>query len=92
MYKDSQKGQILSYMKGNVWKWFKPDDFMIKRMFNFSWTPFIGYKASSRLSELKKMWLVEIMGVHKSTMKFHRKARDRNLYTITPKWLKYKLV
>jgi len=89
----SQAGQILKFLKENPNKEFWWSDFMWNSIFkNFRyWTPFIWYSATARLSELKRWGFVEISWKIKWIKKFFYKSKDRNLYKITEKGLKYNL-
>ena len=89
LQKESQKWLILSYLQKHPNKIITGSDFMGIVRF---WVPFIGYSASARLSELLWMWLIQKVGTRKSKIKFLFKAKDRNLYKITQKWLLFKLI
>jgi len=87
--KKSQAGQILEFLQHHEhrevsWVDFMKDNWLSK-------APFIWYSATARLSELKRFWLVEIVWKQKWVKRFFYKSKDRNLYKITEKGLKYKL-
>ena len=89
MYKKSQSGLILQYMQKNKNKSIMPVIFVSP--FIFSSIPFVWYSSSARMSELKKMWLVEKIWEKRGVKKFFFKSHNQNIYKITEKWLNLKL-
>lgn len=85
----SQKWQILIYLKNHIGAKVTWTDFMNEWFFNKK--PFIWFSAGARLSELLRCWLVEKVWNKKWVMKFLFKSKDRTLYRITKRWIKYKL-
>lgn len=86
IHKSSQVWLILNYLQKNPKKEVTGTDFLW-----FWFTPFIWINANCRLSELKRMWLVEIVGTKKGIIRFFFKSKPRNLYRITEKGLETKL-
>lgn len=78
IFPNSQKGKILDAMKTFIDVEVKPEFFMQGKRF-------VGYEASARLSELRKLWLVEIAEVIRT-----QKNHGRYTYKITQKGLEYK--
>ena len=83
----SQCWLILDYMQKHKQEIICATDFMWICLFK----PFIWYSSNSRLSELKKMGLVEMVWYKKWFKFFFKKSRDRLLFKITEKGLLYKL-
>ena len=90
IHKDSQKWIILQYLKNNPNKQVTWTDFI-----KF-WKPFAWTSSNARLSELQRSWLVvQTWYVKWKTTKtryWKIKHRDRKLYKITKKWLKFNLI
>lgn len=86
--KDSYARVLLEFLQVNPNLEVKGTDFLwiynkyIKKM------PFLWSMPTSRLSELKEMWLIEITGKIKW---IYTKTNPMNLYKITDKWLNFKL-
>ena len=89
MYKKSQCGLILQYMKKNKNKSITPSIFV--NPWSFSSIPFIGYSASARMCELKKEWLIEKVWEKTSIKRFLLKCKNQHIYKITEKWLNLNL-
>jgi len=89
LQENSQKWQILKYMKKHPNKIIDPVDFV--NPFIWSKVPFIWYSASARLVELKKHWLVEVVGIIEPKMQFLFRSKPRQAYAITKKWLDFNL-
>lgn len=90
MNKTSQKWQILNYLQKNYNKEVLASDFVNPSI--FSKKPYIWYSANTRISDLKRLWLIKVVWIHKWIKTFLRKSKDRNLYKITIKGLEYKLI
>lgn len=80
----SQRWILLEYMQKNPEKEIMDIDFK-----NDDSLPFIGAKPWSRLSELKSMWLVNVVDIKKATMTFEKKCRNSYVYQINQTWLNY---
>ena len=87
LHKNSQAGLILAYIQKHKQEIICATDFMWICLFK----PFIWYSSNARLSEMKKLWLVEVVWHRKWVKRFFFKSRDRLLFKITEKGLLYKL-
>lgn len=87
IHRKSQVGLILDYMQQHKQEIICATDFMGICIFK----PYVWYSSNSRLSELKKMWLVEVIWYKEWFKFFFKKSRDRLLFRITEQGLAYKL-
>jgi len=89
MYKKWQFWLILSYMQEHPNKQVLASDFVNPSI--FSSKPYVWYSSSARLSQLYKLWLINMVWYKKWIMKFFKKSRDCKIWQINEEWLKYKL-
>ena len=86
---NSQKWMILNYLQNHSLENVTWSDFI--KTWIFTQTPFIWYSAGARLSELLRVWLVDKAWIKKWLITFFNKSSDRTLYTVSMKWLSYKI-
>ena len=87
IHKHSQCWLILAYMQKHKQEIICATDFMWICLFK----PYVWHSSNSRLSELKKMGLVEMVWYKKWFKFFFKKSRDRLLFRITENGLDYNL-
>lgn len=81
----SQRGVLLDFMQRNPEKKIMDVHFQIK----LNKLPFIGAKPGARLSELKSMGLIDVVGKQQAVMTFEKKCRQSNIYKINQEGLNY---
>lgn len=87
----SQKWVMLEFLQKNKDKQVLAIDFEPYQLEKNN-LPFCWAKPWSRLSELKKLGLVEIIWKRKASMKFLHKCKDSFIYQLTIKGLYYKMI